>query len=129
MLPSHLLTSLTAVIYEQDQDSFKITRYVNYYLKNSFFFLNTECLEIVIEKLEKLEELKIEKIKELENLELNKIEELKRKRIEIENMEKIAIEILERKEIEKKKNSQFNKQIIYYPKRNTFTTYLRYIVY
>ena len=103
MLPSHLLTSLTAVIYEQDQENFKITRYVNYYLKNSFFFLNTECLEIEIEKLEKLEELTIEKIKELENLELNKIEELKRKIIEIENMEKIAIENLERKEIEKKR--------------------------
>ena len=44
-------------------------------------------------------------------------------------MEKIAIENLERKDIEKKKNSQFTKQIIYHPKRNTFTIYLRYLVY
>ena len=48
----------------------------------------------------------------------------------MQNLERIAIENLERIEIEKqekkKKNSQFNKQIIYYSKKNTLTIFLRY---
>ena len=91
---------------------------------------NPESLEIEIEKLENLEKLKLEKIKELENLEIVKLEELKRKRIETENLGRIATENLERieiekQEMEKRKNTQFNKQIIYYSERNTFTIYLK----
>ena len=47
----------------------------------------------------------------------------------MQNLERIAIENLERIEIEKqekkKKNSQFNKQIIYYSKRNTLTIFFK----
>ena len=43
---------------------------------------NSESLEIEIEKLENLEELKKERIKHLENIEKENLEELKRKRID-----------------------------------------------
>ena len=104
----------------------QITRYVIYYTTRTFLenirTSNPESLEIEIEKLENLEKLKLEKIKELENLEIVKLEELKRKRIATENLERIEIE---KQEMEKRKNTQFNKQIIYYSERNTFTIYLK----
>ena len=70
---------------------------------------NPESLEIEIEKLENLEELKIKRIKELEGLEIEKLENLKR--IAIENLERIETK---KTGTRKRINSQSNKQIIYY---------------